>query len=106
MAATWMTTIYYQLMCELSSKNDEGMRKMEVADIKKTYIPDLSIVSPATVSRLNKIKNSLEFLNLHNPEIRDVDIIWAEELFGANAADMLDEAKRLLVYLVNIREPQ
>lgn len=106
MAATWMTTIFYQLMCEISSKNDEGMRKMEVADIKKTYIPDLSIVSPATVSRLNMIKNSLEFLNLHNPEIRDVDIIWAEELFGANAADMLDEARRLLVYLVNIREPQ
>lgn len=106
LAATWMTTIFYQLMCEISSKNEDGMRKMEVADIKKTYIPVLSVISTTTVTRLNGLKNSLEFLDLHDPQIRDVDTIWAEELFGINATTMLDKAQRLLTYLVNIREPQ
>lgn len=106
LVATWMTTIFYQLMCEISSKNDEGMRKMEVADIKKTYIPDLSTISATTISRLNAIKSSIEFVDLHDPQIRDVDTIWAEELFGANASAMLDETQRLLTYLANIREPQ
>lgn len=106
LVATWMTTIFYQLMCEISSKNDEGMRKMEVADIKKTYIPDLSTISATTISQLNAIKSSIEFVDLHDPQIRDVDTIWAEELFGANASAMLDETQRLLTYLANIREPQ
>lgn len=106
LASTWMTTVFYQLMCEISSKNDEGMRKMEVADIMNTYIPDLTTVSSRTSSRLSAITGSLDFINLHNPVIRDVDRIWAEELFGASAVDVLNEAHRLLVYLANIRDPQ
>ena len=37
--SSWMTTIFYQLLCEVSSKDQEGMRKMEVNDIKKTFVP-------------------------------------------------------------------
>ena len=33
--STWMTTIFYQLICEVTSKDQEGMRKMGVADINK-----------------------------------------------------------------------
>lgn len=106
LAATWMTTIFYQLMCEISSKNDEGMRKMEVADIMNTYIPDLNTVSATTIANLSAITGSLQFLNLHNPVIRNVDQIWADELFGANATTVLNEAHRLLIYLASIRDPQ
>ena len=37
-----MSTIFYQLICEVSSKDNEGMRKMEGADIGKTVVPDFS----------------------------------------------------------------
>ena len=101
---TWLTTIFYQLMCEIFSKNENGLRKMEVADIKKTYIPDLSSVSSNTITQLLKIVPTIDFVDLRNPQIRDVDKIWANELFGTNAINMLNDAQRLLAYLANIRE--
>ena len=43
--STWMTTIFYQLICEVTYKDQEGMRKMEVADINTTFIPQLDMIS-------------------------------------------------------------
>ena len=106
LAGTWMTTIFYQLMCELYSKNDEGMRKMEVADIKRTSLPKLEMVSQETVDKLYEIVDKLEFVSLGDPKVRNVDKIWAKELFGNDAELILDEAQRLLTYLSNIRNPQ
>ena len=103
--STWMSTIFYQLICEVSSKDQEGMRKMEVSDIEKTYIPLFDKVSSETVSALFDEVPSLEFLNLANPEIRSVDRIWANELFGENAESILQTARRKLQYLVNRRNP-
>lgn len=103
MASTWMTTIFYQLICEVSSKNQEGMRKMEVADIRSTLVPRFDNISNDIISKLNIAKDNIEFLKLNRPVIRDVDRIWAEELFGADAEMQLHEAVRLLKYLVNRR---
>lgn len=99
MMATWMNTIFYQLICEVSSKDQEGMRKMEVVDIEKTYIPSFCSVSKETIEALKKEYHSLKFLNLVSPEIREVDRIWAKELFGENAKEILETARRLLSYL-------
>ncbi len=104
LASTWMTTIFYQIMCEVSSKNEEGMRKMEVKDIRNTYVPTFANVSASTYTDLKGIINTLRFLDLHDPQIRDVDKIWAEEMFGVNANVMLSEAQRILSYLVEIRD--
>ena len=101
---SWMTTIFYQLMCELSSKNEDGMRKMEIADFCETYIPVLSSVSASTIQSLTAIKGSIAFLNLHNPQIRDVDTIWANELFGKNATQVLNDSLNLLTSLACLRE--
>lgn len=49
---------------------------------------------------------SITFVDLHNPIIRNVDRIWADELFGANANLMLDEATRILTYLADVRDPK
>lgn len=101
--ASWMSTIFYQLVCEVSSKDQEGMRKMEVADILKTYIPDKDLITQNTINKIkNKIDN-IDFIELKNPVIREVDKIWAEELFGADSGDILEEANRLLSYLTNKR---
>lgn len=103
--STWMSTIFYQLICEVSSKDQEGMRKMEVSDIEKTFIPLLNNISSKTVTALAEEILSIEFLNLAAPEIRSVDRIWANELFGEEAEDILIIARRKLEYLANRRNP-
>ena len=98
-----MTTIFYQLICEVTSKDQEGMRKMEVADINTTFIPQLDMISLNTRNRINEIKDAIVFLNLKNPEIRDIDKIWAEELFGDEANEILETAQSLLSFLAHRR---
>lgn len=105
MMSTWMSTIFYQLICEVSSKDQEGMRKMEVSDIEKTYVPKFDGISRETIDALSTECNAIEFLNLRRPEIREVDRIWASELFGDNADDLLNRAHRMLEYLTNRRNP-
>ncbi len=101
--STWMSTIFYQLICEVSSKDQEGMRKMEIADISATLVPDLRNISANTVERLRAEKASIQFLNLKDPQIREVDRIWASELFGEDADSMLEQAKRLLAFIAGRR---
>lgn len=101
--ASWMSTIFYQLVCEVSSKDQEGMRKMEVADILKTYIPNKDQITINTMDRIKKEIKNIKFVELKNPMVREIDKIWAEELFGKDSTDILEEAKRLLSYLTNKR---
>lgn len=106
LASTWMSTVFYQVMCEVTCKNQEGMRKMEGAEIASTYVPVFSTVSTNAYMLLAREVGSITFVDLHNPVIRNVDRIWADELFGANANLMLDEATRILAYLADVREPK
>lgn len=105
MLSTWMSTIFYQLICEVSSKDQEGMRKMEVSDIEKTFVPKFDTIKQPTITALYKERKSIKFLNLANPEIREVDRIWAKELFGSKADEMLNKAQRLLEFLAKRRNP-
>lgn len=97
--STWMSTIFYQLICEVSSKDQEGMRKMEVINISHTLVPDFRDISRDAVDRLKAEAETLSFLQLETPEIREVDRIWAAELFGGDAERTLQRAQRLLGYL-------
>ncbi len=101
--ASWMTTVFYQLICEVFSKDQEGMRKMEVKDIKSTFVPKLANISQNTYERIVEIKDSITFLDLNNPVIRELDMIWATELFGDRAQELLYDARRLLQFLANKR---
>ena len=102
---TWVSTVFYQLMCELFSTNQRGTRKMEVKNIKDTYIPILSDVSQETYDKLAIAIKRFDFLELRKPKIREIDKIWAQELFGEQAEDMLNASKEKLTYLANIRYP-
>ena len=103
--ASWISTIFYQLICEVSSKDQEGMRKMKVMDIVKTFIPDKTKINQRTIDKIKSEFSKIEFLELKNPKIRLIDEIWAEEIFGTDAKSALDEAERLLRYLVEKRKP-
>ena len=102
--ASWMSTIFYQLNCEVASKDQEGMRKMEVRDILETFTPILSEVPNEIIVQLRSEKSNLTFLNLKTPCIRTVDRIWATYLFGDNAENKLTEALRLLSFLASKRD--
>ena len=103
--ATWMSTIFYQLICEISSKDNEGMRKMEKEDISKTFVPIFSNLSEAFYKKINSVKNNIEFLNLRKIEIREIDKLWADELFGDDSSVILEESARLLSFIVDRRNP-
>ena len=101
--STWMTTIFYQLICEVSSKDQEGARKMEKKDILTTLIPDLKALSSGLLSSIKAEKDNIKFLDLQSPQIRMIDRIWAKELFGDDADSILDETVRLLEFLARKR---
>ncbi len=49
-------------------------------------------------SKLILIKDNIEFLNLKNPQIRDVDKIWAKLIFGETSQEKLEQAQTLLSF--------
>jgi predicted RNA methylase len=103
--ASWFSTIFYQLICEANAKPQEGPRKMEVMDIETTYIPVLANLSLEQKTRIITEAQNLKFLILNKPEIRKTDKIWAEILFCNDADKRLSEAKRLLAFFANARNP-
>lgn len=101
--ASWMTTIFYQLICEVSAKDQEGTRKMELKDILDTYVPNINIIDDNMYKKLECLIPSIEFVDLQKPEIRNIDKYWAEMLFGDEAELILNKSKKLLKYLSNRR---
>lgn len=104
--ASYMTTVFYQLDCEIQAKVHAGVRKQDMRDIIKTYVPKVDLI---TKEARNIIKNEIPnivFLNLSQPQIRKIDKIWAEILFGSNSEKYVTEAQRLLRFLANRRNPQ
>ena len=77
---------------------------MEVKDILTPLVPNFNTLSADLFSRIQADLADISFLELKVPTIRNIDRIWAEELFGANADDELDEATRLLAFLANRRD--
>ena len=103
--ATWLTTIFYQLICEVSSKDNEGMRKMEGTDIGKTFVPNFLNLDDDFYKKVLSETRNLVFLDLRNVQIRQMDRLWAKALFGNNGDSVLEEASRLLSYVVDRRNP-
>lgn len=102
---TYMTTIFYQLECEVQSKDHAGLRKLELQDVQTTHVPICASLSQSEIDAVTNEIPNIEFLNLNNPMIRNIDRIWAEILFGTNANNILNDALRLLRFLANRRNP-
>jgi len=89
--------------CEVSSKDQEGMRKMEIKDIEATFIPDFNTILEDTYQKLKLEISHVTFLDLKSPKIRHIDEIWAKEIYGSSAESKLDEAKALLSFVASKR---
>lgn len=101
--ASWFSTIFYQLECEAYSNNRAGARKMEEKDFNPLHVPVTSELSEEEKQRIVSTPIN-EFINLRSPQVRDVDKVWAEILFGENAEELIEEALTLVPILVADRE--
>lgn len=104
--ASWVSTIFFQLICEVNSKDQEGTRKMEINDINKTFIPIFDDVSEKDYSLIGTELETLKFIDLQTPNIREIDRIWGRILFGDRADDLLNSACSLLSFLATRRNTQ
>lgn len=102
---SYMATVFYQLECEVTSKDHAGVRKIEVRDAVTTHVPVYASLSQNEINDILSELPNVAFKDLNNPTITHMDEIWANILFGANARTKLDEAIRLLRFLANRRNP-
>ena len=102
--ASWMSTIFYQMDCEINSKDEKGMRKMEKEDIKQTFIPNVKSISQVQKNEIMTIINNIVFLNLTDPIIRPIDIAWAKIINPNNYEAMLEETRVFLMNLSTLRQ--
>ena len=101
--ASWFSTIFYQLECEAYGNNRKGLRKLEKEDYEPLHVPVTSELSEEEKQRIVTTPIN-EFINLRSPQVRDVDKVWAEILFGENAEELIEEALTLVPILVADRE--
>ena len=102
---SFMTTILYQLECEVQSKDHAGLRKIEINDLMHTHIPNLSCLTKKDRQNIIRALENISFLELNNPVVRDIDRVWARILYGDESEEVLEQAKTLLHFLVNRRNP-
>lgn len=102
--SSWMSSIFYQLQLEIYCKNQSGMRKLEVENILKTYVPKVSLISPNDIEKILNTEIS-DFYDMQNPKIREIDKVWAKVMIqNENIDNLLNEAIRYLTVLAKNRE--
>lgn len=101
--ASWFSTVFCQLELEAYGNIRDGLRKYEKKDCKPLHVPLTERFTEEQIQRIISTPIS-EFINLRSPEVRNVDRVWAEILFGENAEDYLEEAASLIPILVADRE--
>lgn len=100
---SYAMTPFFQLECEIESKDHNGMRKQETYNIKRVRLPRINQLSNDQKIRIRNCLNEISFLNLNNPQIRELDNIWAKILFGDAWGEKLNETTLLLSLIANER---
>lgn len=100
---SWFCSIFYQLNCELSSKNHAGTRKMDAAEFDSTFVPDYSLFSENEISLISNCSVD-SFITLNYPVIRDCDKVWAKIISPDDWENILSETVRYLGILATDRE--
>ena len=79
---SYMTTLFYLLECEVESKDESGVRKLELGDAKKTHVPDINVLTPDEKSEILAEVPNIRFLGAepacHKRNRPDMgkDLIW------------------------------
>jgi hypothetical protein len=102
--SSWMSSIFYQLQLEIYCKNQGGMRKLEIENIKKTFVPMVSLMSEEDIEQILNTE-IIDFYDLKRPNIREIDKIWAKVIIQNDDIEgILDNALRYLTIMAKNRE--
>lgn len=102
--SSWMSSIFYQLQLEIYCKNQGGMRKLEIENIKKTFVPMVSLMSEEDIEQILNTE-IIDFYDLKKPNIREIDKIWAKVIIQNDDIEgILDNALRYLTIMAKNRE--
>lgn len=101
--SSWMSTIMFQLLCEFMAKDNEGMRKLEKIQIEELCIYKYNLLEKKKKDEILGMFERIEFLELTNPKIREIDKIWGDIIFGENSEEKIEESRRLLKFLARKR---
>ena len=102
--SSWMSSIFYQLQLEIYCKNQGGMRKLEIENILKTYVPKVSLMSDKDIELVLNTEIT-DFYDLKKPDVREIDKVWAKVMIQNDDVDVfLDNALRYLTILAKNRE--
>ena len=101
--ASWMSTVFFQLSCELFGKNQEGTRKMERGELFKTHMPDMTQLQADVKDKIADAWPTTTFIDLQQPETRLTDELWANALFGERGKEILADASDLLLRKATLR---
>ena len=101
---SWMRTSFYQCICEIYAKPQEGTRKLEKEEISKTLIPYNVELTSDEIELLKKLLAEEAFIELDNPNISELDKFWAKKIFEDNYEEKLITTNRLLRLLASLRQ--
>ena len=101
--ASWMTTVFFQLSCELFGKNQEGTRKMERGELFRTHIPNMDKIGSNAKETIAAAWPPPGFIDLQKPEVQTTDELGAKTVFGKHWNKMLAEASDLLLRTATLR---
>jgi len=102
--SSWMCSMFYQLQLEVVCKNQGGMRKLEIENINRTWVPVLSRMSNKDIDEILNTPID-DFYDLKSPQIRPIDKAWAKIIIQNESVDkLLDSALRYLTIMAKNRE--
>ena len=100
---SWFMTSFAQLSFELNSSNREGMRKLEVGNIKETKIPNFSEITQEDKRTIIDVFDNLQenqFIDLYNAHnTTKLDDVWFKVLWRENYKAIKEE---IIDYLLDV----
>ena len=106
---SWLVSVFGQVQFEEVSNNEDGLRKIEINNVKKLLIPEYNKMDKNTkekiINILNENANTLikDFSKPQTPQLNALDVAWAVYLFGNDYDAKLNDITNLLEILVDNR---
>jgi hypothetical protein len=101
--ASWLSSVFGQLQLEYYGVPQEGMRKIEKKAIEQVVAPDFSNIAPVQARRLRRAYYSSSPVDSRAIQTREIDVMWAEVIAGADRQEILSKATQALQELVAYR---
>ncbi len=103
--ASWLLSVFGQMQLELFSVPQEGMRKLEIQNLKNVAYPDFGEIDEGVRKELTKHLEKEAAISFSGVIVaRESDKLWAKVVNPSDAESCLDKAVSLLKSLVDERQ--